>query len=230
MDTKVHIENSEIEKEATKPQNIDPRKNMFVVHSFRDANMMKTFAKFYTRIKHPRAQFNMIILGIACYTAAIKIDGLKTPGLIVCYVVGTLLIALALFRHQMSLISMRNNPEIHEGEELYYFFGRTGIRATADGKEIKLGNYKDVYRVWEDEFNFFIGFESEDLIVLPKANFEEGDSTKFRDFILEKTGAKYRWTPALLSNRIKGFISGMKEQMSSINLEDAAKNNSNKKR
>ncbi len=224
-----HMEQTEIAEttefeEQLEPEYADPRKSKFIVHTYRDVAMMKSFIKFDTRVRHPRAQFNMIVLGLAFYTIAIKINGIKMPGLIICYVMGTLLIALAVFRHNMSLATMRKNPEVKENEALYYFFGRTGIRGTANGNEVKLGNYKDVYRVWEDEFNFFIGLESEDLLVIPKGDFVEGDFTEFCDFILEKTGADYRWSPATFTNKFKRIMTNLRNKMTGIDFERAADN------
>ncbi len=216
------MENKEL-IETLETENPDPRKSAFVVHTYRDVNLMKSFIKFDTRVRHPRVQFNMFIIGLFFYTLAWKVEGIELPGLIICYVMGTLLIALAVFRHNMSLAAMRKNPQVHENEELYYYFGNSKIRSTVDGREENLGFYKEVYKVWEDESNFFIGLESEDLLVLPKGAFEVGDFREFCDFILEKTGANYRWTPATLSNKMKDLWMKIRMKVSNVDQENAAK-------
>jgi len=66
-----------------------------------------------------------------------------------------------------------------------------------------MGNYKKVYRIWENEYTFFVGMNEDDLIVLPKDRFEEGDVETFRDFIIEKSHCIYTWKPVKLLNSIK---------------------------
>ena len=103
---------------------------------------------------------------------------------------------------------MKSNPQVNVDEEITYLFGNTGIRADKpqEGTEEHLANYKEEYCVWEDEADFYLGMNNDDLIVLQKANFTTGEASLFKDFILEKSGAKYIWKPAKFVNVCKNAV------------------------
>ena len=67
-----------------------------------------------------------------------------------------------------------------------------------------------MYRLWEDEKTFYIGIGEDDLIVLPKKDFECGDVKEFRDFILEKSRCIYTWKPTRIDHIIKQIHLNMK--------------------
>ena len=77
------------------------------------------------------------------------------------------------------------------------------MQVEESGEVSRLGNYKKIYCVWEDEKNFFLGMNEDDLVVLPKKDFTTGDAATFRDFILDKSRAEFRWKPAELKNVIR---------------------------
>lgn len=184
----------------------DPRKNKYIVAIRRDANMIMTFIKFTNRIKHPRVTFNLFVTGVLlAVIPTIGKGAVALPGVIICYGMGALLVLTALFRQYLSLYMMKANPETKLNEELTYLFGNTGVRVLNNGVEENLGYYKTVYKVWEDEKNYYLGMNEDDLVILPKKSFEEGDPLEFRDFILEKSGSDYRWIPTGIVNRCKDF-------------------------
>lgn len=187
----------------------DRRKNHYVVETKRDTKLMLTFMEFKNRVEHPAATIYMVTMGVMLVGLMYKqADSIATTGRIIGYVFGALLILMGLFRKYISVYMMKNNPEVHVNEKITYLFGNTGIRANKaqEGTEEHLANYKDVYCVWEDEADFYLGMNNDDLIVLQKANFKEGDATAFKDFVLEKSGAKYVWKPAKFMNVCKNAI------------------------
>lgn len=208
-----------MENDNLEQQPVDPRKNRYVVYTRRDVAMMKTFIRFSNRVRHPRAGMNMFILGALLIALPIANKGIAMTGAIISYVMGALLLGIALFRTSISVMMMKNNPELHENEELIYQFGNSGIRVERNGKVENMGFYKTVYRVWEDEKHFYIGLDSEDLLVLPKMNFTEGDPATFRDFILEKSGAEFRWKPTQPVNIVKDKWMKLQMKMAGIGQE-----------
>ena len=187
----------------------DRRKNHYVVATKRDTKLMLTFMEFKNRVEHPVATIYMVTMGVMLVGVMYKqADSIATPGRIIGYIFGVILILMGLFRKYISVYMMKNNPEVHVGEEITYLFGNTGIRAEKpqEGAEEHLANYKEVYCVWEDEENFYLGMNNDDLIVLQKAKFKAGDADTFKDFILDKSDAKYVWKPIKFANVCKDAV------------------------
>ena len=194
-------------KELERPEIQDPHKKRYVVYTKRDTELMKTFIRFDNRVRHPRMGVNMGLL------VPVILKDTGTTGKIIAVCVGALLLSIALFRVHISVNMMKGNPEVKENEEITYLFGNSGIWAQRiDGIE-DMGYYKTVYHLWEDEDNYYVGLDNDDLLILPKANFKEGDSESFRDFLLDKSGAKYTWKPAKLLNIWKNMLSQAHQKM-----------------
>ena len=156
---------------------------------------------------------NMGLVGVLLLLVPVILKDTGTTGKIIAVCVGALLLSIALFRVHISVNMMKGNPEVKENEEITYLFGNSGIRAQRiDGIE-DMGYYKTVYHLWEDEDNYYVGLDNDDLLILPKTNFEEGDAESFREFLLDKSGAKYTWKPAKLLNIWKNMLSQAHQKM-----------------
>ena len=200
-------------KELERPEIQDPHKNRYVVYTKRDTELMKTFIRFDNRVRHPRMGVNMGLVGVLLLLVPVILKDTGTTGKIIAVCVGALLLSIALFRVHISVNMMKGNPEVKENEEITYLFGNSGIRAQRiDGIE-DMGYYKTVYHLWEDEDNYYVGLDNDDLLILPKTNFEEGDAESFREFLLDKSGAKYTWKPAKLLNIWKYMLSQAHQKM-----------------
>lgn len=200
-------------KELERPEIQDPHKKRYVVYTKRDTELMKTFIRFDNRVRHPRMGVNMGLVGVLLLLVPVILKDTGTTGKIIAVCVGALLLSIALFRVHISVNMMKGNPEVKENEEITYLFGNSGIRAQRiDGIE-DMGYYKTVYHLWEDEGNYYVGLDNDDLLILPKANFVEGDTKVFREFLLEKSGAKYTWKPAKLGNIWKNKIYQIRHKM-----------------
>lgn len=197
----------------------DPRKNKFVVDIRRDTDMMMTYIKFYNRVKHPRVTFNLIMTGILLAVIPILVKNLALPGVIVCYGMGVLLVLVGLFRQYLSLSMMKSDPKVKENEEITYLFGNTGVRVRQNGSVDNMGYYKTVYRIWEDEKTYYVGMNEDDLLILPKTNFGQGEQKEFKEFILEKSGADYRWVPVQLGNKFKNFLGQIRGNVTRMRIE-----------
>ena len=202
---------------------LDRNKNKYIVNIVRDTAMMKTYVKFYNRVKHPRVTMNLLFAGVVLIALPIAADGIALPGVIISYVMGALLVAMALFRQNIAVYQMKYDPKVKENEKLSYLFGNTKIRVENEGKIETMGGYQDVYRVWEDERTYFVGMNEDDLLILPKDAFEKGEAKAFRDYILERTGADFVWKPTGLVNICKNKWMQLQMKMASKREDEERK-------
>lgn len=203
----MEIENRDMQEEAV------TRNGKYVVPVKRDRKLLKTFVKFSNQTRHPRTTVYMITVGAMLIALPIANKDIALPGVIICYVMGTLMVLMGLFRHYIGVRMLEANPETKLDEELTYIFANTDIKTEQDGEISRLGSYSAIYRLWEDEKYFYIGINEDDLMVLPKGDFVSGDVTTFRDFILEKSGAIFTWQPKRIDNVIKHNINKFKWNM-----------------
>lgn len=206
------LEEKEIEKaeqEAVK-ESVDRQKSKYVVPLVRDERLLRMFVKFSNSVNHPRATGYMVIVGGTMFVLPFVNHEIALPGVIICHVMGALLFLMGIFRHEIGVYMLKSNPETKLGEELAYLFGNTGVKVEKDGKVEHVGSYKKIYRLWEDEKIFYVGIGEDDLLVLPKSDFEKGEVKEFRDFILEKSRCIYTWKPKRIDNIIKQIHYNMK--------------------
>lgn len=197
----------------------DPKKSKFVVEIRRDSDMMLTYIKFFNRVKHPRVSFNLFVTGVLLLLVPTLVEELAFPGVVVSYGMGMLLVVTALFRQYLSLSLMKHDPAVHENEEISYLFGNSGVRVRQNGGIENMGYYKTIYRIWEDERTYYVGMNDEDLLILPKDKFVQGDETAFKEFILEKSGADYRWKPVKPGNRWRQFLLQIRGHITKMRMD-----------
>lgn len=201
------MENMELQESS------DLKKGKYVASVKRDEKLLKTFVKFSNQARHPRTTVYMITVGAMLIALPIANKEIALPGVIICYVMGTLMVLIGLFRHYIGTYMLKSNPQTKLGEEITYIFGNTDIKTDKAGVIEKLGSYSKIYRLWEDEKHFYIGINEDDLVVLPKKKFVSGDVSKFQEFLLEKSGATYTWQPTRIDNVIKHNINQFKWNM-----------------
>jgi len=194
-------------------ENSDFRKGKYVVPVKRDEKLLKTFVKFSNQTRHPRTTVYLVTVGTMLIALPIANKEIALAGVIICYVMGALMVLMGVFRHHIGVYMLKSNPQTKLDEELTYIFGNTDVKTERNGELEKLGSYASIYRLWEDEKFFYIGINEDDLLVLPKANFEVGDVSAFRDYILEKSGATFTWQPKRVDNVIKNNIAQFKWRM-----------------
>lgn len=192
----------------------------YIVRVTRDKKLLKAFVKFSNRVRHPRVTVYMVTVGVMLLALPFLNEDIALPGRIISFVVGALMVPFGIFRHNISVSMMADNPATKLGAKLTYLMGSTGIHVEEEGKVENFGSYKKIYRLWEDETFFYIGMNDDDLLVFPKADFERGDVGTFRDFILEKSRVDFRWVPTRPVNIIKNRIAQMKWNMQKQDEED----------
>ena len=188
-------------------------KGKYVVPVKRDEKLLKTFVKFSNQTRHPRSWVYLVTVGAMLIALPIANKEIALAGVIICYVMGTLMVLMGVLRHHIGVYMLKSNPQTKLDEELTYIFGNTDVKTEKNGELEKLGSYASIYRLWEDEKFFYIGINEDDLVVLPKENFEFGDVSAFREFILEKSGATFTWQPKRVDNIIKHNIAQFKWRM-----------------
>ncbi len=194
-------------------ENSDFRKGKYVVPVKRDEKLLKTFVKFSNQTRHPRTTVYLVTVGAMLIALPIANKDIALAGVIICYVMGALMVLMGVFRHHIGVYMLKSNPQTKLDEELTYIFGNTDVKTERNGELEKLGSYASIYRLWEDEKFFYIGINEDDLVVLPKTNFEVGDVSTFREYILEKSGATFTWQPKRVDNVIKNNIAQFKWRM-----------------
>lgn len=188
-------------------------KGKYIVPVTRDEKLLKTFVKFSNQTRHPRTTVYLVTVGSMLIALPIANKEIALVGVIICYVMGALMVLMGVFRHHIGVYMLKSNPQTKLDEKLTYIFGNTDVKTERNGEPQKLGSYSKIYRLWEDEKFFYIGINEDDLVVLPKANFEVGDVSTFREFILEKSGATFTWQPKRVDNVIKHNITQFKWRM-----------------
>ncbi len=199
---------------------LDLTKAKYVATVKRDEKLLKTFVKFSNGVKHPRTTAYMVLLGATLTALPFVNKDIALVGDIICYVMGPILVLMGLLRHYIGVKMLKDNPGTNLGEELTYIFGNTDIKIQKNNEIEKLGSYAKVYRLWEDEKHFYIGINEDDLVVLPKADFESGEVATFRDYILEKSGAIFTWKPTRIDRVIKNAIIQLDMKLKRQAIED----------
>ena len=82
------MENMELQESS------DLKKGKYVASVKRDEKLLKTFVKFSNQVRHPRTTVYMITVGAMLIALPIANKGIALPGVIICYVMGTLMVLM----------------------------------------------------------------------------------------------------------------------------------------
>lgn len=64
-----------------------------------------------------------------------------------------------------------------------------------------VGGYNQVSCFYGDEKNYYLGVNNDDLYLLPRKAFTEGNEEEFLKFIEKKSGEKYEFLPMKVKNK-----------------------------
>ena len=186
---------------------VDRRKIHYKVNTVRDTKLMKSFINFKNRVQHPTVTPGILLIGATFVLLPFVRPEIRTEignaGTVISVLIGALMMLLGVGRQYITIALMKKNPENILGEEIVYLFGNDDIRAKKKASEERVGFYKNVYSLWEDENTFYIGLDNDELIILPKSAFMEGNVEAFKLFVIEKSNAKYIWSPKKWKNKQK---------------------------
>ena len=185
----------------------DRRRVHYEVQTRRDTKLMKRFINFKNRVEHPTVTPGLLLIGITFILLPFVRPEIKKDigmtGVAVSALLGAFLAFLGIGRQYITIALMKRNPDIVLNEEIIYLFGNEDIRAKKEHSEERVGYYKNVYSLWEDEKTFYLGIENDELVILPKNGFLTGEAEAFKLFIIEKSNAKYIWMPMKWKNIYK---------------------------
>lgn len=176
---------------------------LYQVKTKRDSDIIKAYITFTYRVLHPRVTGRMIFYGLLILVPGffIKITGLK----IACFVIGALVILLALFRQYISLaLTKSNDADYRSGAVFTYEFTNNDASFYRnDELTAYISKYKDITSFYYDEDFYYLGIANHDFFILPKAKFTVGDQQSFEDFIYKKSKKTCRWIPNNFRDKMK---------------------------
>lgn len=179
----------------------------FKIVTNRDKAMTKSFVVFLDNIKHRHVTIRLCIMGILMLSVVIFVPG-NLIGILIFSILGILFLFFGIFRH--SIAAAKIYKTICSDTEILintYVFEDNGLSVyTNESLEKAGGSYKQIASFYENEKNFFILMNKDELYVLPKKDFVIGDVDEFRQYIETKICAKVIWTPEKPVNKFKKLL------------------------
>ena len=196
----------------------------FRVKMRKDAKVLQDFILFTYRAKGDRT-LRGLLLSLGLFVIAYM--AIKDAGA-VGYVIGgfgVLGVLFTLFRHKIALVRLMKADVAYQNQtELEYAFTNSNIYVYENGElATNVGGYTKVSCFYEDEFNFYLGVNNEDLYLLPRHAFVEGDVQEFVDFIQEKSSEECEFLPATIKNRWMVYRRKSKESAEEYDKKAAEK-------
>lgn len=171
------------------------REVLYKVETKRDSGILKAYITFTYRVYHPRVTGRMLFYGLLIFLPGffVKIQGLK----IAFFVIGALVMLLALFRQYISLALTKNSdPDYRSGADFAYEFTQADASFYRNGEITSfIKNYKDIVSFYYDDKYYYMGLKNKDFFILPKNRFTIGDASEFEGFIYKKSKKACRWIP-----------------------------------
>lgn len=179
----------------------------FKIVTNRDKAMIKSFVVFLDNIKHRHVTIRLCIIGILMLSIVIFVPG-NLIGILIFSILGILFLVFGIFRH--SIATAKIYKTIYTDTEILintYVFEDSGLNVyTNESLEKAGGSYKQIASFYENEKNFFILMNEDELYVLPKKDFVIGDVDEFRQYIETKICTKVIWIPEKPVNKFKKLL------------------------
>lgn len=179
------------------------KKVLYKVETIRDSKMVSSFVKFTYRQAHPKVSRNFIIVGALslALTYGIRIPDLR----IVFILLGAFCLFMGFFRHWIPVLMLKGSDEDYVNKNvLTYIFTENGIEAQRNGDTyLTVDSYSRVHNLYHDEWYFYLGANEDNLMILPKDCFTEGNPDTFAGFISRKSGIKCYWSPGTRAEKSK---------------------------
>ena len=198
----------------------------FKVVMKRDDEAVKDFLSFRYRAQGQanRAKLYIFAVGMLAIGYFAAKGGNITMGNIIA-VVGILMVLSGFALPKIALARLKKMDEAYQmKKEFTYVFAR-GSMYVYENDELSqnIGSYRQVSCFYEDEKNFYVGINNDDLYLLPRAGFVEGDSNEFVEFIQDVSDESCVYLPATLKNRWKKYRADQKIKEMEYDAKAAAK-------
>lgn len=176
----------------------------FKVVMKKDEEVLKDFLSFTYRAKGGVDRMKLRIFAIGLVT--IGYLAAKGGGMIAGIIVGAVgigLFVISLCLPQVAIWRMKKMDMAYRNQtELTYAFTNGNIYVYENGElGQSVSGYNHVSCFYEDEKNFYVGINNEDLFLLPKKSFVEGEAAEFVEFIEKKSNEKAEFLPMLVKNK-----------------------------
>ncbi len=174
----------------------------FRVKMKKDTKVLQDFILFTYRATGNRT-IRGIVLSVGLFMIAYF--AIRDSGAVGYWIagLGILWLFFTLFRHKIALAKLKKADVAYQNQtEIEYIFTGGSIYVYENGElETNVGGYGHVSCLYEDEYNFYLGINNEDLFLLPRDRFVEGDPAEFVAFIEGKSSEKCEFLPVTLKNR-----------------------------
>lgn len=176
----------------------------FKVVMRKDDEVLKDFISFRYRAQGALQRYKMRILAIGLAIIGVlagrdnhPIAGAVMFGIGMFFFIGTF------FLSQIAVAKLRKADIAYQNQtELTYVFTKSGIYVYEnDELSQNVGGYSKITCFYGDEKNYYVGVNNDDLYLLPKRKFVEGDAEAFLEFIEQKSGEKYEFLPLTIKNK-----------------------------
>ncbi len=170
----------------------------------KDAEVMKDFVSFTYRVqgKLSRYKFYVLAIGMLMIGFLAMKGGSMTAGAVIGGI-GIAMIVIGIFLPSIAVMKMKKADEAYQkGTELTYAFAKSAIYVYLNGELFQnVGGYNHVTSFYEDEKNYYMGINNEELYLLPKKCFVEGEKATFAEFVKERSNVMCEFLPGTLKNK-----------------------------
>lgn len=127
----------------------------------------------------------------------------RTPVGIAILLFGFVWLLFVCFRHKIALRSLKRVDEAYKNKMklVYKLRGNYIYVSKNDEAEEIMGSYSQISCFYEDEDNFYIGINNEELCLFPKSCFVSGDLEAFVAYIEKKSGEQCEFLPRKMKNK-----------------------------
>ena len=198
----------------------------FKVIMKRDDEAMKDFLSFRYRAQGQanRAKLYIFAIGMLAIGYFAAKGGNVTMGNIIA-VVGILMVLSGLVLPKIALSRMKKMDEAYKAKKEFTYVFAKGSMYVYENEELSqnIGSYRQVSCFYEDEKNYYLGINNDDLYVLPRKGFVEGNPDEFVEFIQYVSDENCVFLPATIKNRWKKFRADQKIKEAEYDAKAAEK-------
>lgn len=187
----------------------------FKVVMKKDSEVLKDFISFTYRAKGASGRFKLraFAIGLVAIGYLAAKGGNTTQGAVIG-TVGIALLVFSLFLPQIAVWRLKRADLAYKNQtELTYAFTNGNIHVYENGElSQNVGGYSSVSCFYGDEKNYYVGVNNEDLYLLPKKAFVEGNVEEFQEFIERKSNEKFEFLPGTVKNKWLVYRNNMKQK------------------
>lgn len=177
--------------------------NQFKVELYKTAEILQDFILFSYRANNPGGTTRMITLSLGLLVIA-KLAIKEQPKVaLVTGALGIISLVFSLFKHKLAANKLKKADEAYKNHtKCTYVFSKSGITIYMDDElDTNVGGYDHISCFYSDEKNYYVGINNEDLLLIPKTSFVEGEASDFPAFIENKSQEPCVFLPATFKNK-----------------------------